>query len=243
MLLKHGLAGLTHKAAAGGGAITFVDATTSVLALDAGQVETTVSLSLTGLAENDVVVALFSTDLFVDQAATATGTQHLTIKTGQGWTVIDTGAGAAPGYSWMYKKMGVTPDTTISYFPDDIKKGAFICQAFRGVDQTTPLDQTTPTTAVGNSNLIDAPAITTVTNNAWVVAMGALDDDATVTITVPTGYSNLSESSSGATANEEATAMMASKEIATAGAEDPPAFTGSSGGDEWIAGTIALRPA
>lgn len=111
---------------------------------------------------------------------------------------------------------------------------AFIAQAFRGVDPTTPLDVSPVSLASGTSGTPNPPSITTSKANSLVIALGALQND-NVTPTAPTGYTNTVFYS------DWGTVMMASKIVATAGVEDPAAFSG--GNDLWRAGTIALRAA
>lgn len=91
------------------------------------------------------------------------------------------------------------------------------------------------TTSTGSSGMPDAPSVTTTVDNALVIAFGALDDD-NIVPTVPSGYSNLTYQSASTTGQ---TTMLATKVVATAGAEDPAAF-GGSGTDDWVAHTVIV---
>ena len=145
-----------------------------------------------------------------------------------------------PGYESGYKKMGATPDTVINFDQGAHEDTAGVLQVWRGQDTTTPEDAT-PTTASGGSGNPDCPSITTNTANALVFAIGFLDDDkVAASVTAPSGYSNLLAHQP--TSADNATIMIASKEVASAGAEDPAAF-GGPGNDAWVAVTFALRQA
>lgn len=142
------------------------------------------------------------------------------------------------GYQWAYKFMGNPVDTTVSGLTNDVRT-PHLAIAFRGVDPTTPLDATPPTVTTGGSGRPNSPAITTVTDTAWVISLGFLDDDNVAsTVTAPTNYTFLaaSQGSSGG-----ATVSAAYRVKTPAGAEDPGAFA-AGGDDEWVAATLALRP-
>ena len=149
----------------------------------------------------------------------------------------------APGYESGYKVMGATPDTIITFVQDSQFSGentAGVLQVWRGLDTATPEDAT-PTGIGGSPGMPDCPSITTVTDGALVFAIGFLDDDkVAASVTAPSGYSNLLAMEP--TSLDNATMMIASKEVSPEGPEDPAAF-GGSGTDEWEAATFALRPA
>jgi hypothetical protein len=140
-------------------------------------------------------------------------------------------------YRWSYKFMGSTPDTTATGLSSS---SVHIAMAFRGVNTTTPLDATSPTRATNTSGMPNPPSITTVTANAWVIAMGYLDDDL-VTATAPTNFTLLRTANYGSS-GAGGTVMAARREKTTAGAEDPGVF-GGGGTDAWVGTTAALRPA
>lgn len=146
-----------------------------------------------------------------------------------------------PGHESGYKVMTSTPDTVVTFaITGGNEFSAGVLQVWRGVDTGTPIDAT-PTTATGSSGMPDCPSITTVTDGALVLAIGFLDDqNAAASIGGPSGYGELLAHDNAANA-DNASAMIASLEKASAGAENPSAFTGSS--DAWAAVTVALRPA
>lgn len=155
------------------------------------------------------------------------------------WTVI------------MWKKMGGTPDTSITVTQTagtgTTPTASAMVRVYRGVNGTTPLDGVTPTTAtVINGCSVDPAAINTATNNAWVVAFatGGNNDatPATDFTAGPSGYSNFY--ANGGASGFGPILGSADKLVTSAGSEDPGAFTGVSGtADSAGAVTISLRPA
>lgn len=125
-----------------------------------------------------------------------------------------------------------------------VEQMSAVLVAWRGVDQTTPLDVTFVAASHQNDFSDDltsaAPAITTVTNESEVVILqhmvGAV---AGITFGEPSGYtirqSNLNASRSN---------FVVSKNVAVAGTETPGAFTtaGTAANHDIGNWTIALRP-
>lgn len=190
-----------------------------------------------GTTTDDIVIVAIACD------ANLSATGGITTS---GYTTISRPSVDNPGYQVAYKVMGGSPDTTVTV-DDEASVGrdeVVMIQVWRGVDTGTPIDATA-TLANGNSGDPDCASITTVTNGALVIAIGLVDDDdAAGTITAPSGYTNLSDHDVGAgDGTTGATVMMSSKEVATAGAEDPGAYVVTGGDDFWRAVTIALRPA
>ena len=117
--------------------------------------------------------------------------------------------------------------------------------AFRNVNSTNPFDVNA--TENSGSGLPDPPSITPVTDNSMIVAVGLLDDHAIAnSISPPTGYTTALNMDSDGGADDTglgaATIMTAYKLLATAAAEDPGGFTGTTG-DPQKGISIALRPA
>lgn len=147
------------------------------------------------------------------------------------------------------KFMGAIPDTNVvvTGSGSGTNFSAAQVQIWRGVDTTTPMDAT-PTTATGtNTDVPDPPSITTVTANAQVIALGGTTVGTTApTITAPSGYTNLTSQTADVSGSGFWTGvMMASKTVASPGAENPGTFGGMSGltTEAWAAVTLALRPA
>lgn len=137
------------------------------------------------------------------------------------------------------KVMGATPDSTAVFAEIGsavVDEGVVV--VLIGVDTTTPEDAATTTATGINSAVANPPSITTVTDGAWVIAVA--ESSSSSDHTAPSGYSNFIFENGSA-----AQAALATKEITTAGAEDP----GTMGGDSsppifaWAAATVAVRPA
>ena len=156
-----------------------------------------------------------------------------------GYTEETTTSNTNQQVSFSYKKMGASPDATVTCIGDANADHAvaYVAYVLRGVDTSTPIDATT-TTATGASGAPNSPSITTVTNNAAVISFGlsAVDDSIT---TAPTGYG--SKVSTAQSDIVSCTAVGAIKSLATAGAENPAAWTSFDSG-EWTAYTVAIRP-
>lgn len=159
-----------------------------------------------------------------------------------GWTNLDAQA-SGNGNAFQrtfYKVMTATPDTTVALSGLSTASTASVI-ALRGYSGTPSI-----TTALGatGSGSPDAPSVTTTLNNSMVIAVGVLDDDGVTAVTAPTGYTNLSWiNSSITTAGSDMTTMLATKVVATAGAENPDAFTTTNGSDDWVAHSIIVSPA
>jgi hypothetical protein len=160
---------------------------------------------------------------------------------GSPWTSL---YGARPvstgGYN-DYLICGPTPPTSVD-FPGNVSG---VVVAFRGVDTTTPFDVTAPTETLAISGMPDPPSITTVTDGAVIVIIGHLDDDSTIgaTIAAPTNYTLAGWGQATDLSGSSSITMVAYRTLATAGTDDPGAFTSTGGTDDWLAHTYALRPA
>jgi hypothetical protein len=187
-------------------------------------------IALPTLLQDDIVIVAATSDGDIDSAGEGVTTA--------GYTQISGPCGSSPGFLVYWKWMGATPDTTVSFTTDSLNDSFVAIQCWRGVDTTTALDATIAG-ASGISGMPDPPSYTTVTNDALRIITGHLDDDLPTSIAAPTGYTNLVTLG----VNTKATTMMASKISATAGAEDPAAFTGGTpNSDDWQAYHFALRP-
>lgn len=194
-----------------------------------------------GMAQNDVVYAAYGV---IDNTNTDRNCATVT----SGYTELadlfandtnDTNLG-------VYRKVqGGSPDSTVVFSGVGIATWGIwgAVEVLIDVDTTTPEDATTTTATGTNSGTPDPPSITTVTNNAWVVAIGASGENAPgAPVTVPTNYTNLEDDWSAAGYGR---IMMATRLIAGAGAENPGTFggIGASGNYSWCAATVAVRPA
>ena len=158
-------------------------------------------------------------------------------------TVTQTTSPNEHGVGCWYKKMGATPDTTVQGEGggDNGDGVIYFAYVLRGADLTTFLD-TAAITNQDNNDAYDPASITTVTDGAWVIAICAAHRGAGEPSSAPTGYSNFLGAEQADTDGFDLGA--ATKEVASAGAEDPGAFTGFSGSSEdETEFTVAIRPA
>lgn len=155
------------------------------------------------------------------------------------------------GYSGLscavFTKVFASGDVSVNVSFGSYMSGNVIVYGLRNVSTTVPLD-TSPTISL-TSYYADPPAITPVTQGAWVVAVGAYIDAggySTEFSILPAGYSNpissmVSDSSYG---SGNRIGGVAWKLWSGAGAEDPGKFQPSlsTGSDIGFGITLALRP-
>lgn len=187
------------------------------------------------LATGDVVVV----------GVSASGSTDLTFtEPGGTWTPIAdlySDDGRDTNFGVFLKVMGAVPDTDVTISVGATANLGAISTAKRGVDTTTPLDVASVTATGINTPDADPGSITPVTNGAEVIVLGSWGR-ADGTITFPSGYTN---TTSRQVAGGGTACALGSKNIATAGPEDPGIFDLSTGdtSDAWAAVTVALRPA
>lgn len=186
-------------------------------------------------AEDDIYVVAITCDQDPNVSLGALGTQ----AAADGWTVVYNSASSSPSAAVFLKRMGGTPDTTVPIEQGDNEISAIVMLQVKGVDTTTAQDATaTVSTASG---MPDAVSLTTVTDGALRIVTGHLDDDDISGVTL-TGYTVVQRNTGQSSTTVGATTMVGYKIAASAGAEDPPAFSGS-GSDSARAVHLALRPA
>jgi hypothetical protein len=203
--------------------ITVIDSAVDFIPIGASTANITLPTSL----ENDLLGGAITADADA-------------VSTPSGWNAAFSNSGATNSVNAyvFYKFMGSTPDTTITLDQggDDIPVAM---ATFRGVDQSTPIDNTLQS-ANATTGSPNSPSFTTVTAGAMRIITGHLDDD-TIDMTMPSGWAGVSEGSGAPTAGSSSVALgwlLAP----SAGALDPDAF-GGGGDDNWIATHFALRPA
>lgn len=209
-----------------------------------GNADVTVTLPV-GTTTGDVVFSAYSEADTADRNAAMVTTGYTELADLYSNDNNDTNLGV------FRKVQGGTPDTTAVFdsLSGDSGRGvACTTIVLTGVDTTTPEDATpSPDGANINSAVVDAPSVTTVTNNAMVLAIGANSTSNTNhsdVITAPTNYINL-ETELGNGSGRDAWIMLATRIKTPAGAEDPGVFGGitTSTNDSWCAASIAVRPA
>ncbi|MCU0652975.1 MAG: hypothetical protein MUD10_01835 [Candidatus Pacebacteria bacterium] len=151
------------------------------------------------------------------------------------------GSSSTPGFGVWYKVMGAAADLTVvgkgtGNTLDSTAYGAFVLHGF---DATQPLDCAAASAGPTTSTNPNAPAITTSTPGALVMAFAG----STIRDTAPgtvSGYSNQGNTNGNDT--YDITIAAATLEKATPGLTNPAAWNAWSSGT-WYAVTIALRPA
>lgn len=158
---------------------------------------------------------------------------------GTGYTQIAVSSGA--GFGVWIKKMSSSPDASVLCRGDASATSgiSYGCYVFRGVDTTTAQDATATTAGNTISTNPNCASITTATNNALVLALAGsgVYDASPGTVS---GYSN--QYNTQASDTYSMTVAGATFEKATAGAENPDAWSSWASGF-WYAVTVALRPA
>jgi hypothetical protein len=189
------------------------------------------------LQEGDVIVLLRAND-----NAKLGGSDPST----SGFTLVLEDLSSGPNYWFEYKVQGPTPDTSqeiLNIRTDAASGTAALLFVLRGVNTSNVLDVTTVTTAPGGTGSTVTPdPITTVTDNALVMAVGMLDDATTNTVTAfPAGYTDTAQQTATG-GGDDCLIGAGFKLVSTAGTETPGAFTFSkSDGRRSI--TAAFRPA
>jgi hypothetical protein len=186
-----------------------------------------------GVQENDVVYAAV--------ASTSTADQDVTETSGTWQELTDLYANDTTDLNFaVYRKvMGASPDASITMdAAGTTANHVGVVVVLRGVDTTTPEDAATTTAQAIDSGTPNNPAITTVTNHAWVLAFAASSEGDFTTVG-PAGYLDVSCQNS-----TNVSIIVSRKKVDTAGAEDPGTYANIVGttADSWTAATVAVRP-
>lgn len=162
-----------------------------------------------------------------------------------GYDVLKQASDNSPNAFVGYKKMGPVPDDQVSivHVNSSGQNAAAIVRVYRGCDPDTPIDAQAAN-MVGDTGSGDPnpPSLTTVTDGAWRIIVGFIDDDNVTSGSPPSGFTNFAFKAAGGPASSTASVVIADREEASAGALDPGAFSLSSD-DAWWAYHFALRPA
>ena len=153
----------------------------------------------------------------------------------------DDGADDWTGGVWT-KVLGASPDATVVCLGSGATVDAAVYAAYvlRGVDTANIMDAALVLTSRVTTDNPDPDSITTVTDDAWVIAAVVQRYHATATA-FPSGYTNTA--TAGRVDTNRFGVSVATSEIASFGAENPGAFTISVGSSLQAAYTIAIRPA
>lgn len=182
-----------------------------------------ISLTGMGLAENDVVI-------LISQGG---GT------TPSGYTVLRIGGGTdGARINAYYKKMGASPDTTVA---SGVSTAQALAIGLRGIDPTNTLDTTVAYNDASNKTNANAPAVTTVTAGAYVLALlGLRNFDPPIPQGTISGYTHLATTSDTYGSGIDINVSAFGKTVASPGTEDPPAHSETVQGAAET--TVALRP-
>ena len=190
--------------------------------------------TITPPLEDDIVIVLGGHGVTVTTLAAPVPNQ------GSGYTQIGIHTGTMPIFGAWYKRMGATVDTSVlcSGGGNNADAVAYISVVYSGVDTVTAEDVTATTAGPTTSINPNAPSITPVTADAFVLAMAgsAVFDNTPGTVS---GYTDQITQSRNDTA--DITAGFARIDAGAVDAEDPPAWSTWSSG-AWYAITAALRP-
>lgn len=210
------------------GQITFVGVGTTVLDQTTNSVTETLDVSsITGLQQNDLVL-FFITVEDNDTITSMDGFDEVC----QLAAVINTDSQTA-----IFRKFAAASETTYTFTIPTPERWLGHVLAYRGVDQTTPIDVACQEAEYFNDGSPAAPAVTTVTDGAWVVTTwGGLQSGATHT--EPTDYTERIDFNSSNIGHG-----LADMTVATAGMEDPGDWTGFNTGADGVVFTFGLRPA
>lgn len=211
-------------------AISIIGTPQTGTAINGGDVTLTFS---TTPSKDDIAVVFAGSSNWDDNPVGISTTGYIEIAS---FTASSSGRASIGAF---YKRMGASPDSTVTCTGDghSFTATAGIAYILRGVDVTTALD-VAATTAGETLGVPTAPAITTVTNGAWVV-IGAGNGGLDTSPGTVSGYSNHYNAAANDTV--DASFATATKEIASFGTETPGAW-GSWSTGYYYAITIAFRP-
>jgi hypothetical protein len=141
--------------------------------------------------------------------------------------------------SVSYKRMGSSPDSTVSCKGSGVGTDAtaYIVMVFRGVNPTGDVLDATSQDTTGNNDNPNSPSVSVATAGTAVVSCFIQASDES-NIDPPSGYGNSTELSRTETAP---VTVGAAWKAVSAGTENPgPWDSGTSA--KWVAGAIALSP-
>lgn len=205
--------------------ITQSTASTVIITFVTSAGYSTTSLSshtLTGLQSGDIVICQQSAD---------TGSPDL--YTGFTNINISTSSSVKARLSYIF-----STGSSVTINGTDVE--AVILTAFRGVDQTTPLDVTSTGNEQQDANSLTPSSITTINNGCMILACIAIDDSDKTDATTPTGYTTATAIFSNGADNS--TGIVTYKKQNSAGTESPSAFSWGGNDEDASSRTIALRP-
>lgn len=201
----------------------------SVRAADAHAIGTANGATLAepaGTSSGDLLVAL-----------ALSGVVTTSLGAPAGWTTINSGNSTNTHFryiaSWVARG-GSAPSLTWTMSTSDYREVYII--AVTGAT-TSALDATGTEAKVGNVNAgPNPPAVTAVDSAALAVALG-IQWSGCATAWAHAAYTIRSNNAAG---ND---GVVAFRQLSASGSEDPAAFTGQNGAEDWWAQTITIAPA
>lgn len=217
-------------------AITAVTATATTGGSSSGANFTLASPA--GTTTGDVLIAVIGerrgTDLVT---AIGDGSGHAFTK-----LHYTSGASSVSSVAIWYRVVGASDGTTWTVTNTANSEGALM--AYRGVDNVTPIDASGTDNSGTSATTATFNAVTTVTNNAWYIACGALNLATDNNWAIATGSPTLTERAdkgNGGGTTTRHNVMIADREITTATTTDAPTYTITAA--SWSSFAIAVRPA
>jgi hypothetical protein len=160
---------------------------------------------------------------------------------GGAYTQIAINTGVEPIFGVWIKKMEATPNTSVlcAGSGNNADATAYCCATWSGVDTVTAQDAAAITVGPTTSTNPNCGSITTVTANAFVLAIAgsAVFDSSPGTVSGYTDQISVSRNDTN-----DISVALARIDAGAADAEDPPAW-GTWASGAWYAVTVALRPA
>lgn len=179
-------------------------------------------------------------DLLVFFCAIDTGTIAISASSGT-WTVIGTNPTSSGIITAAYYRVATTSAETLNITTADATSGVICC--FREVDTTTPFDVAAVYAGVGTATSTPVSSqLTTVTNNALVVSMVAVEGTNPIVLSAPGAMSAFMADSGGTTATLSAQTSVAWYIQRAFGLTPAINWTSSVSGT-YVRLTFALRPA
>ena len=196
------------------------------------------SFTITGIESGDFVLIIGAAD-----------NSPVAIDAPSGFTLGDRYTDDIPDTMWAYDfatgtSLSVTSLTGDTGAGDQFAGVGYLYIVLRGVDSTSPINDSNKVNQDSNSTSINPAAVTTTVDNAWVIPIGVLDDQNTASsVSPPSGYTTIAnyDVPDNGAGNFGATIMTAYLEKTSAGSEDPGSFTFSAS-DQARSFTVALAP-
>ena len=255
MIFRHGLAGLTHKAAGGGGGLSIVGWT----AANKPGGSSGVTLDLTALDANGSALgtgdggAVLEDDVVYLLNAVNSNTSRVVTMSTAGYTQLNIQT-EFPGNditSALHRKvMGVTPDTTAVTSQNGDTTGAHIalCVVVRGANTTTPEDVTAVESSASGDKDPNPASVTPTTAGAYILTFGACTDTTAITnsLAVNADMTEIGQHEYDSGTLRSICVAGGIKTDWTSGAFDGGIWTASPANDSGnasSANTVAIRPA